>query len=81
MDEPTAEDIYWIFVEHPNTTFLTVSRASAAWVNEAAVKGKFEGQRILAVVPGDPEANPDNFRGSTQEWREPMRTPICAGMK
>eukprot|EP00969_Alexandrium_andersonii_P334559 14785236-Alexandrium_andersonii.AAC.1 len=66
MDEPTAGGIYWIFVGHPSTTFLAVSRASAAWVNEAATKGMFKGQRVLVVAPGDPEANPGNFKGSTQ---------------
>eukprot|EP00969_Alexandrium_andersonii_P342901 15158074-Alexandrium_andersonii.AAC.1 len=66
MAEPTAEDIYWIFVERPNTTFLAISRASAAWVSEVAARGMFAGRRALAVVPGDPEANPGNFNGSRQ---------------
>eukprot|EP00969_Alexandrium_andersonii_P090975 4015640-Alexandrium_andersonii.AAC.1 len=71
----------WIFVERPSATFLAISRASTTWVNEVAVDGVFEGQRTLAIAPGDPEAYPGNFKGSTQEWREPMRAPIYAGVK
>jgi hypothetical protein len=79
--EPSEDDIHWIFRETPNTTFVTITRAAAAWVNDVALKGFFHGQMPLRVVPGDPEANPDNFEGTSQIAYEPARVPIYAGMK
>ena len=76
--EPTEEDIANIFAETPETTFVTISRAAAAWVNEAAVKSIFPGAPVK-VVPGDPESNPNNYRGTSQVGNAPVDLPIYIG--
>ena len=40
----------------------------------------FGGQVPLALLPGDPEANPANFEGVAQVRYDPMEMPIFAGM-
>jgi hypothetical protein len=79
--EPSVEDIQWIFEETPQTTFVTISRSATARVNDIAVKSLFAGHRPLRVVPGDPEANPDNFDGTSQVRYDPMPVEIFAGLK
>ena len=80
-EEPTEEEIAWIFHETPNTMFVTISKAGAAWVNQAAVKFFFAGQEPLLYVDGDPAANPENFDGSKQIADIPMRFPIYKNMR
>jgi hypothetical protein len=78
--EPTEEDIQWIFKETPETTFVTISRSKAAWVNQAAVRGIYGDAEPLRTLPGDPDANPDNFEGTTQVSWEPAAVPVFIGM-
>eukprot|EP00971_Amphidinium_carterae_P186923 3710391-Amphidinium_carterae.1 len=78
---PTEKDIANIFVETPLTTFVTISRLSAAWVNMAAVKSLFQSITPLDTVPADPESNSDNFRGKQQLWYEPSWIPVYRGMR
>ena len=79
--EPSEAEIVWIFTEHPDTTFITISRARAAWVNSVALGAFFPDQEPLVVHPGDPESNPDNFVGTQQVGNEPMPLPIFAGLR
>ena len=41
----------------------------------------FQGQQPLAVVPGDPEANPDNLIGSRQVAWEPAAVRLYIGLR
>ena len=59
--EPSMEDVAHILEETPNTLFLTISRRACAQLNEAAVASLFAEDIPLAVVPGDPESNVENF--------------------
>ena len=77
--EPTEQDIANIFEETPDTTFVTISRSAAAWVNDAAVRSIFHGAPPLQVVKGDPEANPENYRGTAQVANVPVDLPIFVG--
>jgi len=78
---PTETEIGWVFEETPHTTFATISRGAAAWVNNAALKSMFHGQVPLRWVQGDPDANPNNFQGTTQVAWEPVSIPIYIGMR
>ena len=49
-------------------------------MNDVAVRSYFDGQAPLALLPGDPEANPANFEGVAQVRYDPMEMPIFAGM-
>jgi hypothetical protein len=79
-EAPTEEDIAWIFTENPDTTFVTITRAAAAWVNEVAVKHLFAGQQPVCVVPADPESNPSNYFGTTKIAFDPMPMRVFLGM-
>lgn len=73
---PPDAELAAIFAEHPETTFVTVTRAAAARVNAIAVRHFFANQMPLCVVPSDPEANPENYEGSHQVRGEPLLTPV-----
>ena len=62
-------------------SFVTISWAAAAWVNELALQQLFEGTVPITTVPGDPEANPENYRGSKQVDAQPATVPIFVGMR
>eukprot|EP00971_Amphidinium_carterae_P050999 1003998-Amphidinium_carterae.1 len=79
--EPTEKDIANIFMETPATTFVTISRLAASRVNTAAVNSMFKKRMALAVVPADPESNPENFYGRQQIWYEPSWVPVHIGMR
>ena len=79
--EPTESDIYWIFRERPDTTFVAISRPAVAWVNEVAIRTFFDGQAPMAEVHGDPEANPANFHGKLQIDNAPTPVAIHIGMR
>ena len=78
---PSDSELMWVFAEKPQTTFVAISRATVARVNEVALKHFFGGQMPLMTVPGDPEANPDNFEGSKQIAWEPLQMPVYVGMR
>ena len=61
--------------------FVTITKAAAADINDIAVASFFPDQAPLAVVPGDPDANPANFRGPRQEAWEPAPVPIFVGAR
>ena len=69
------------FGERPDTTFVTISRPRCAWVNKIAVQTLFAESQPLTWVDGDPESNPDNFRGVYQVSSIPMRVPVFKGMR
>eukprot|EP00959_Pyramimonas_sp_CCMP1952_P142994 2993572-Pyramimonas_sp.AAC.1 len=63
---PTEREIGGVFEEYPTTTFVTISRAGAAWVNRLALDYFFADAQPLGTVDADPEFNPDNFYGTKQ---------------
>ena len=64
---PSEADVRAVFAEDPSTVFVTITKAAAADINDIAVASFFPDQAPLAVVPGDPDANPANFRGQ-EAW-------------
>ena len=76
----SESDIKRIFKETPETTFVTISRAAAAWVNEVALQSLFGERDPIGILPSDPEANPSNYQGTAQIGCEPARVPIHVGM-
>ena len=78
---PSDDDIQAVFAETPDTVFVTITKAAAAAVNALAVSTFFPDQSPLAVLPGDPDANPANFRGSEQHAWEPAPIPIFLGAR
>jgi hypothetical protein len=79
--EPTDQEIVRIFIEKPHTTFVTISRRAAAWVNSKAVAAFFGGQAPLRTVGGDPDANPENYDGVVMSRSEPMPIQIYIGLR
>jgi len=80
-ERPTEDDIMWVFAEKPTTTFVTISRAGAAWVNDVALQHFFQGRAPIMTVNADPESNPANFWGSRQIAYAPKALPIHIGMR
>ena len=73
---PTSDEIKAVFAETPLTTFVTITRAAAAWVNQLAVEHFYGDSNPLSTVPGDPDSNPANFDGTRQTRHEPIMIPI-----
>jgi hypothetical protein len=65
----------------PETLFLTITRRSCGMLNSWAVESLYAGQQPLDIVPGDPESNAANYRGSTLVGEVPMTMPIYLGMR
>ncbi|CAK0818116.1 unnamed protein product, partial [Prorocentrum cordatum] len=80
-EEPTEYEIGQVFEEHPTTTFVTISRAKAAWVNQAALRHFYWEVEPLGTIDADPEFNPRNFYGTKQVSWANMRLPIFEGMR
>ena len=78
---PSDDDIRAVFVEDPDTVFVTITKAAAAAVNDLAVSTFFPDQAPLAVLPGDPDANPANFYASEQRAWDPAPIPIFVGAR
>ncbi len=78
---PTQSEIGWIFTEHPETVFVTISRRYAAWVNEMAIAHFFGSSFRYATVPVDPESNPANYEGTKFVHYDPLSMPVYAGMR
>ena len=79
--EPSQEDVANILAETPHTLFLTVSRRACAQLNEAAVAALFAEDVPLAVVPGDPESNVNNFEHGKMVAQAPVEVPIYRGSR
>ncbi|CAE7550517.1 unnamed protein product, partial [Symbiodinium sp. CCMP2592] len=79
--EPSMEDVAHILEETPNTLFLTISRRACAQLNDAAVAALFREDTPLAVVPGDPESNVENFARGRMVTQTPVEVPIYAGSR
>ncbi len=58
---PNKQDIASLLASHPDTTFMTITRAGANLINELAVKALYGKAKPLIVLPGDVEANPENY--------------------
>jgi len=80
-DEPSDDELMWVFAETPQTTFVAISRAAVARVNEAALRHFFGDRPPLMTIKGDPEANLANFRGTTQVAWDPPDIPVYIGMR
>ncbi|MCP4239092.1 MAG: hypothetical protein GY772_00860, partial [bacterium] len=62
-NEPAVQDIRRVLMRHPHTTMLAVTRRGAGLLNDLALQAKFPRREPLAVLPGDVEANPENYAG------------------
>jgi ATP-dependent exoDNAse (exonuclease V) alpha subunit len=74
-------DVTRILQTTPHTNFVTITKKGTAHLNDLAVNGLFEDQQSLQILPGDPDANPANLRGSRQLAWEPQPVPVHIGMK
>ncbi len=78
---PTQSEIGWIFTEHPETVFVTISKSKAAWVNEMAIQHFFGNSLRLATVGVDPEANPANYERNKMIAWDPLLMPLYQGLR
>jgi len=58
---PTLKDVRRILTQHPDTTFLAITRRSASFLDSLCVQSKFPRKAPLAIIEGDIESNPDNY--------------------
>ena len=79
--EPSLADVGYILEETPNTLFVTISRRACGMLNDYAVRCLFANAVPIAVLPIDPEGNPENYWGSTKWCDVPQEQPIYAGMR
>jgi len=82
--KPTVSAIRALLLAHPNTTMMAVSRRGAAELNDLAVTAKFPRRAPLATLPGDVEANPDNYEHGklkNDARLKPLSLPIHQDMK
>ena len=80
-EQPSLEDIQQIFAETPDTTFVAITKAGTEYLNQMCLEAQFSGEVPAAVIPGDPEALPSNFRSGKQVAWECPEVPIFPGMK
>ena len=80
-DVPTENEIMWVFAETPDTVFVTISRAGAAWINQVVLRGFYPDQTPLLTIGGDPDANSDNYDGTHKIRNDPLQLPVHLGMK
>eukprot|EP00434_Breviolum_minutum_P041512 symbB.v1.2.036926.t1/scaffold5330.1/size28357/2 len=79
--EPTVDDVYSIYEEHPETLFLTITRRACSMLNNMALEVLFSDVQPLNVVPSDPESNLDNYWEGRLVAEEPLHVPIFVGAK
>ena len=84
-DIPTLFEINRLFETHPNTTCLAVSRRGCALINSLAVEAFFGDKKPLTILPGDIEANADNYHEGkliqeTSKLRS-LKVPIYIGLE
>ena len=79
--EPTVDDVYHIYQEHPDTLFLTISRRACSMLNNMALEVLFGEVQPLNVVPSDPESNLENYWEGRLVAEEPLYIPIFVGAK
>ena len=79
--EPSQDDVTHILAETPQTLFLTISRRACAQLNDMAVAALFADAAPLAVVPGDPESNVDNYQDGKMVAQNPVEVPIYRGAR
>ncbi|CAE7229696.1 unnamed protein product [Symbiodinium pilosum] len=71
-----------ILHETPQTLFLTITRRSAALLNDLAVQALYADAAPLCYVPGDYESNVGNYDHAGQLVDcEPLQVPIYQGMR
>lgn len=75
-DEPSEQDMKELFRKYPQTTIVTCTKRAAEKVNDLAVRALHPRATPLAMLPGDVDANPDNF-DENGEWRQDRR-PVPA---
>jgi hypothetical protein len=81
---PSLADIQRLRQAHPEATFLAVTRKGTQLLNELAVESEYGHLHPLVVLPGDVEANPDNYVGGKLKPSRalvPMPVPVYVGMQ
>ena len=83
--EITIDGVRKLLKSHPETTVLTCTRRGMAMINDLALKALFPNFPPLVVLPGDIEANPENYEDGklfADEWKlQPLELKIYKGMK
>ena len=84
-DEPSVQNVRELFRKHPETTVLTISRASAARFNGLALTAFFGRQEPLGTLDGDVESNPDNYNRKgkllSNRYLRPWKFKLYKGMQ
>ncbi len=80
--QPTVSDMRRLLENHPNTTFMAITRRGAARLNELAILALFHKKKAVAVLNGDIESNPLNY-GQMKGPRscKALQVPCHKGMK
>ena len=81
---PNPDGMRKLFIKHPNTDVLVVTRVGTENVNDAALKAKFPRFPPRAVVCGDVESYSANYiSGELKPIAElvPSKFPVYVGMK
>ena len=58
---PTMRDVKRIYKKHPETVMMACTRKGAAILNDLSLEVKYPRRKPIAVLPGDPESNPENY--------------------
>ena len=83
-EEPCLPDLRKHLARFPNTTMVTCTKKKAALLNELVLQLKHPRKEPAAVLSGDIEVNPDNYKaGKLREDRPPVpsEVPIYKGVQ
>lgn len=58
---PSHSDVARLLQQHPDTTFMAITRKGTALLAQLAMEVLFENQRPVATVKADVESNPSNY--------------------
>ena len=82
---PNVRKIRRYIKRFPQTTILTCTRRGTSVINNLVLRAKFPKRKPLAYLPGDVDANPDNYlRDGAMKPASQLRSlwvPIFLGMK
>ena len=79
--KPNMQDTGQILIETPDTTLVTISRWAVNYLNGLIVRNIFGHRAPLAVLPGEPDTNLNNFHGSQQISWHPSELLIFEGVR
>jgi ATP-dependent exoDNAse (exonuclease V) alpha subunit len=84
-DRPDKKDVARLFEKHPATTIVTATRKGSSEMNRLAVEALYGRKRPLVILPGDIEANVNNYKDgkldASGKKLAPADVPIFKGMK